>query len=348
VISGTPTALGSFTVNVTVKDFAGLTATAGLSLTVNPAPLKITTTGLSPIFLGASFSVGFGATGGTPPYAWTASGLPSGVSISSDGTLSGTPTTLGTSAITVTVTDVNKQTASQTLNLAVNLPAAPGVSFNGLPTTGTAGAQPTTPVTFASAYPVDVTVKLTLTFAPAAGPDDPNIQFSTGGRTTTVTVKAGSTVSLTNVGVQTGTVAGVITITAQLTAANGTDITPTPAPVRTITIGASTATISNVSVTANSTGFTVTVVGFDPTRSITQITFTFTPATGSTLQTTTVTVPVQTLFAAWYASSASAGFGSQFSFTLPFTVSGNVSGIASVTVTLTNVTGTSSSSTAPV
>jgi hypothetical protein len=103
-----------------------------------------------------------------------------------------------------------------------------------------------------------------------------------------------------------------------------------------------------VTATANSTGFTVTVVGFDPTRSITQATFTFTPASGSTLQTTTVTVPVQALFTAWYQSAASAAFGSQFSFTIPFTVSGSVSGIASVTVTLTNATGTSSSTTAPV
>jgi hypothetical protein len=319
-----------------------------LSLTINPAPLKITTTGISPPALGTSFSVGFGATGGTPPYTWTTTGLPAGVSLSSDGTLSGTPTALGSSPVTITVTDANKQTASETISLTVSLPSAPAVSFNGLPPTGTAGGQATTPITFSAVYPVDVTVNLTLTFAAAAGADDPNIQFSTGGRSATVTVKAGSTTSLTSVGVQTGTVAGVITVTAQLIAANGADITPSPAPIRTITIGPSVPTISSVTAPANSTSFTVTVVGFDPTRSITQATFTFTPVAGSTLQPTTITVPVQALFAAWYQSSASAAFGSQFSFTIPFTVTGNVSGIASVTVTLTNATGTSSLTTAPV
>ncbi len=347
-ISGTPTSLGTFTVSVTVKDAGGLTATAGLALTVNPAPLKITTTGISPPVLGASFSLGFGATGGTPPYVWTATGLPPGVTFTSDGTLSGTPTALGTSAVTITVTDANRQTATETISLVVTLPSAPGVSFNGLPTTGTAGSQATTPVTFNTTYPVDVTVRLTLTFAPVSGADDPNIQFSTGGRTTTVTVKAGSTTSLTTVGVQTGTVAGVITITGQLIASNGTDITPTPPPTRTITIGPAAPTISSVSGATTSTGFTVTIVGFDPTRSITQVTLTFTPAAGSTLQTTTFTISAQALFSAWYQSSASAQYGSQFSFTIPFTVSGNVSGIASVTVTLTNATGTSAAMTGTV
>src|SRR5262249_2798487 len=140
VISGTPTTLGTFTVSVSVKDSVGGTATASLSITINPAPLRITTTGLSPVPLGQSFSVGFGATGGTPPYTWSAGGLPNGVSIASNGTVSGTPTALGTSSITVTVTDAGKQTASATLSLIVTLPAAPNVTLPGLPTNGTAGS----------------------------------------------------------------------------------------------------------------------------------------------------------------------------------------------------------------
>jgi hypothetical protein len=78
------------------------------------------------------------------------------------------------------------------------------------------------------------------------------------------------------------------------------------------------------------------------------VNFTFTPASGSTLQTTSVTIPAQTLFSAWYQSAASVPFGSQFSFTISFTVSGSISSVASVTVTVTNPTGTSSSVTAPV
>jgi hypothetical protein len=348
VISGTPTQQGAFSVNVTVTDHDGTKAAATLSLTVGPAPVTITTTGITPPVAGASFSVTFGATGGTPPYTWTATGLPGGVTMDPNGTLSGTPASTGTFPITVTVTDSKGQKTTQNLNLVVTLPAAPGTSLNGFPANGTPATQVTSPVTFSSPYPVDVTVNLTLTFAPTSGADDPNIQFATGGRTATVTVKAGSTTSLTNVAVQTGTVAGVITITEQLVAAGGPDITPTPTPTRTITIGASAPTVTSVTVTPGTNQFTVVVVGFDPTRAITQVNFTFTPAAGSTLQTSTVTISAQTLFSAWYQSSAAVPFGSQFSFTITFTVGGNVSSIQSVTVTLTNPAGTSTSASAPV
>jgi hypothetical protein len=340
-ITGTPTALGTFTVTATVTDSTGAKSSANLSLTVAPAGLKITTTGVSQPTLGQTFSVGFGATGGTPPYTWSATGLPSGVTISATGTLSGTLSSMTPSSITVTVTDAAGTQSTETLTLSAALPAAPTLTFSGLPTNGSAGTQPSSTVTFSNTYPVPVTVNLTLTFAPANGPDDPNVVFSGGARTTSVTVPAGATVSLSSIGVQTGTVAGVITITANLVA-SGTDITPSPAPTRTITIAPAAPTISSVTLATTSTGLSVTVIGFDPTRSITQATFTFNPAAGSTLQTSTFTVTAQSQFNAWFQSSGSAQFGSQFNFTIPFTVTGNVSGIASVTVTLTNPTGTSS------
>ena len=49
----------------------------------------------------------FTATGGsfTPPYTWSATGLPDGLSVSPDGTLSGTPTLSGTFVFTLTLTD---------------------------------------------------------------------------------------------------------------------------------------------------------------------------------------------------------------------------------------------------
>jgi hypothetical protein len=343
-LSGTPTSPGPFTVTVTVKDSAGVSASASLGLTILPAPLKITTTGISPPTLGASFSVAFGATGGAPPYTWSATGLPTGVTINSTGTLSGTPAAVGASPITVTVTDSNGLTASETLNLTVGLPAAPAVSITGLPSTANPGTQSTASVTFNAAYPVDVTVNLTLTFAPLSGADDPNIQFSTGGRTATLTVKAGATTSTASIGVQTGTVAGTITITSQLLAA-GQDITPVPAPTKTLVIGPASPSVTSVTAAVNSTGFTVTIDGFDPTRAVTQVVFTFAAAAGSTLQASSVTISAASLFTSWYQSSASTAFGSQFSFTLPFTVTGNVQSIASVTVTLVNPTGTSTAMT---
>jgi type II secretory pathway pseudopilin PulG len=45
------------------------------------------------------------ATGGAPPRTWSASGLPPGLTMSSDGLIAGTPTTAGTYSVTARVTD---------------------------------------------------------------------------------------------------------------------------------------------------------------------------------------------------------------------------------------------------
>lgn len=59
------------------------------------------------------------ATGGTPPYTWTATGLPAGLAISQDGVVTGTPTAAGTSSVTVTVTDSKGANASASFSFNV-------------------------------------------------------------------------------------------------------------------------------------------------------------------------------------------------------------------------------------
>jgi 5'-nucleotidase len=64
------------------------------------------------------------ATGGTPPYTWTtASTLPAGVTLSTAGELSGTPTETGTFPITATVTDDEDATDDVSFTLTVSEPA---------------------------------------------------------------------------------------------------------------------------------------------------------------------------------------------------------------------------------
>ena len=139
---------------------------------------------------------------------------------------------------------------------------------------------------------------------------------------------------------QTGTVAGTITITARLSAATQ-DVTPTPIPTRTIRITATSPVLQSVTATRNSTGFTVAITGFSSSRELQQAVFTFTAAAGTNLQASTVTIPVDALFSQYYQSTASAPFGSQFTLTQPFTVQGGTTGIVSVSVTLSNRVGTS-------
>jgi hypothetical protein len=337
--SGTPTAAGSSTVTVTVTDSAGNTDSKSYTLKVNPAPLNIAPSGtVPPATAGSSFSLGFSVTGGTSPYSFAAAGLPGGLSIStSTGAISGTPAAAGSSNVTVTVTDSAGVTASTSFTITVGLPPAPPLNFTGLSVSVNPGSQSSVGVSLGSPYPAPITVKLTLSFSGT----DPAVQFATGGTTATITIPAGQTTGSNTVGVQTGTVAGTITITAQLS--SGTqDITPSPSPKTTITVPATAPVISSVTATRTSSGFTVTVVGYSSTRALGTANFTF---NGTNLATTTLTLQVDAIFSPWYQSSASAQFGSNFTYTQPFTTA-NPGAVTSVTVTLTNTVGTSGPATA--
>ncbi len=129
VISGTPTASGtsSFTVRVTDSSSPEQTQSTTLSITVAASKLSISTASLAAGTMNASYTATLAAGGGTSPYAWTlASGtLPAGLTLSSGGVISGTPTASGTSSFTVRVTDSGSpaQTASISLTLTVAPPA---------------------------------------------------------------------------------------------------------------------------------------------------------------------------------------------------------------------------------
>src|ERR1019366_7167450 len=106
-ISGTPGTAGPSSFTVRVTDSASASATAALSITVNPPALGITTSSLPTGTVGVAYSQALVASGGSPPYAWAvASGvLPAGLSLAPGGTISGTPGTAGPSSFTVRVTD---------------------------------------------------------------------------------------------------------------------------------------------------------------------------------------------------------------------------------------------------
>lgn len=67
-----------------------------------------------------SAGMNFFATGGTAPYTWSATRLPPGVSLSSGGTFSGSPTTLGQFNIVLTATDSAGLSGSLTITVTTN------------------------------------------------------------------------------------------------------------------------------------------------------------------------------------------------------------------------------------
>ncbi len=100
------------------------TASVTVTAPAQQSPLTITTTGLTAASSGVAYSANLKASGGTAPYSWslTSGTLPSGISLQSSGSISGTTTKTGQYSFTVQVSDSSspKQTASQPLSLAVN------------------------------------------------------------------------------------------------------------------------------------------------------------------------------------------------------------------------------------
>jgi hypothetical protein len=120
VISGTPTsAVGPTSVTFKLTDLTGATATKSLSITII-TPLSISTSALPNGTVGAAYSQTLTANGGTSPYTWTITSgtLPAGLTLSSSGVISGTPTTAGgPTSVTFKVTDANSLTATQSLSI---------------------------------------------------------------------------------------------------------------------------------------------------------------------------------------------------------------------------------------
>ncbi len=88
--------------------------------------MQITSTlpeGISGKAYSESLSVAFAT--GDVTWAVTAGNLPAGLTLSANGTLSGTPTATGTYTFTVTATDSNSATASRTFNLIIRLENRP-------------------------------------------------------------------------------------------------------------------------------------------------------------------------------------------------------------------------------
>lgn len=107
-------------------------ATSSTSVTQAPAQPPpppeapaITTTDLPEGALNGAYSAQLAATSGKPPYAWTVAGgsLPTGVTLSTTGLLSGTPTVPGDYVVTVEVSDANHLSVQGTLILSIDGPA---------------------------------------------------------------------------------------------------------------------------------------------------------------------------------------------------------------------------------
>jgi hypothetical protein len=147
-ISGTPAKVGSFSFSVIATDSAQPPmASSPLSTLISIAPAP--PLGLNPPPAPPPGSVGtpygpfsFSETGGYLPIHWSVppGSLPPGLSLgSSDGSLSGTPTSAGTFPSTITVTDSASHPVSQSLpfSITVVMPPPPVINNQDVPTATT-------------------------------------------------------------------------------------------------------------------------------------------------------------------------------------------------------------------
>lgn len=258
VFSGTATGSGQYAFSVTATDGSSQTAQAQFSITINPAPV-ILTTSLQTGIIGLPYTQTLSKTGGTLPIVWsiTSGGLPPGLTFNTaTGEISGTPTNSGTYDITANITDSTGASYGKALRIIIN----PALDI----ATATTG----------SAAPTGATLNASYSFA---------LRTNNGGIAPyTWAVKNGvlptGLVLDTNSGVISGTptALGNYTFVIELSDLNGTKVSKT----FTISVTAKTTTL-NVTVT----GGTGTVASFSSvaTTSLTGSPANFTPASAASM-----------------------------------------------------------------
>lgn len=184
-----------------VRPMNGVWDVGAYEFTGQPPVLNITTTSLANGIVGTAYNAQANATGGTTPYTWAlvAGSLPPGLTLGSDGKISGTPSVAGTFNFTLGVTDKNAATDTQAVSMVI-------------------AAQPTT-------VPPDITTT-NLTGGTVGSAYNATLQVSNGTAPYSWVVSSGSLpagLTLNSAGVISGTPtsAGAATFSVKVTDAKG-------------------------------------------------------------------------------------------------------------------------------
>ena len=157
-ITGTPTTQGLSSFTAQAVDSSGnvdsntVTLPCGINVYPPVTSTCVTINATQNVPITPVTMTGSGGVGG--PYTFSATGLPSGLTMASNGAISGAPTVTGTFNYTVTITDSGGNTGTVNCSVTVNPPLSVtcaatstgevGVAFNSGPMTITGGTAPYT------------------------------------------------------------------------------------------------------------------------------------------------------------------------------------------------------------
>ncbi len=122
VPAGTPAQ--GYPLDISVMDAVGNALTMVVTLPVN-AVLQLSSTSLAPLMEGLPYLTALSVSGGSGPYTFSASGLPSYLTLSSSGALTGTAPVMSAGSVPfqITVTDANGTSITQNVTLQIVPPA---------------------------------------------------------------------------------------------------------------------------------------------------------------------------------------------------------------------------------
>jgi hypothetical protein len=128
IVTGTPTAPGTKKFTVLLGDDAGESFSRDFSIQIfAEGPVRITTKSITTAKEGLDYSFQLGAAGGTSPYAWQIldGSLPLGLTLSSTGTISGTPKEIGAFPLEIRVIDASSPPSYDSKDFLLNVQIAP-------------------------------------------------------------------------------------------------------------------------------------------------------------------------------------------------------------------------------
>jgi len=180
-------------------------------------------------------------------------------------------------------------------------------------------------VTLAAPYPVDINGTLTMSFDSSTLAADPSLQFSSGGRTATFKITAGSLAARfaggsTKIGLQTGSVAGTIRLTATVQTTANFDLSGSNQASMALAVTDTAPSILNVTVTGSSGSFQIQILGMTTNRALSVLSLQLAPTGLINLNATSFKLDVGTPAAVWFRDTASLQFGGLFTLSVPLQI----------------------------